>query len=248
MRQNGFTLVELLVGLLIGMLCIIMMLMLFKQIFRVGMGVSHDAEYDSQLETGVLISQKLLQNAGYGSGKNIDIATGFVTFTSSTQVNATVTGQPAIFWRIRPDLTALTFACFGLTEAITQDGEKFIHRLVYLQKLTCDSPTAVSPANPLLGAMTGWTAEPIVKITVNTAEVADAASEAGITAAAQAAKPIFTYSIGGSCSPFGVQNLQGGAKVTVTGNRLNVKTKLGQTDSINLGRSIQRAVCLRNIP
>ena len=67
MPKNGFTLVELMVGLVIGMLCMIMMLMLFKQVSHISLQSSQDAEYDAQLQTSMLIVQKLIQNAGYGS-------------------------------------------------------------------------------------------------------------------------------------------------------------------------------------
>lgn len=245
MAKNGFTLVELLIGMLIGMLCIIILLMLFKQISRVGMVSARDAEYDAQLETGVLIAQKLIQNAGYGSGNAADIATGFVTFTSDTAANATTTGQPAIFWRVSPDPNATTksFDCYGLAERISASGANQIHRLMYLTKENCDSPIATSPANPNLNQMADWTATPIVRVDINANEVTEAATAAGVTPDAQARKPIFTFNRAGSCSPYGIQNVQGGAKVTITGNRLNVIR-----DSGNLGQSIQRAVCLRNIP
>lgn len=242
MAKNGFTLVELLIGMLIGMLCIIILLMLFKQISRVGMVSARDAEYDAQLETGVLIAQKLIQNAGYGSGNAADIATGFVTFTNTTNTvaNATTSGQSAIFWRIAPNPAVSSFKCYGLVETVTSSGNNYIHRLIYLTKESCDSPMATSPANPNLNQMADWTATPIVRVDINANEVTEAATAAGVTPDAQARKPIFTFNRAGSCSPYGIQNVQGGAKVTITGNRLNV--------SSGLGRSIQRAVCLRNIP
>lgn len=236
MAKNGFTLVELLIGMLIGMLCIIILLMLFKQISRVGMVSARDAEYDAQLETGMLIAQKLIQNAGYGSGNAADITEGFITFTSATVANATTAGQPAIFWRVSPDPNATTksFDCYGLAERISASGANQIHRLMYLKKTGCNS----APTD--LKGMQNWTAEPIVKVDINENEVTEAASAASVTPNVQARKPIFTFAKGNSCAPFGVQNVQGGAKVTITGNRLNV--------SSGLGRSIQRAVCLRNIP
>ena len=76
MLRNGFTIIELLVGIVIAMLCMITMLMLFKQLTQVSVSSTQDAEYDAQLQSGMLTIQKYVQNAGFGSGQQSDIASG----------------------------------------------------------------------------------------------------------------------------------------------------------------------------
>ncbi len=205
MYKNGFTIIELLVGLVIAMLCMVMMLMLFKQITRTGLTASQDAEYDAQLETGVLITQKLVQNAGYGSGQAEDISIG------------SHNSQNAIFWRLRPnlELTPITYKCQGISETITAEESHYIHRLVLL-KTTPDSCGT--------GALTGknWSIDqPIVAIR------------------SDSNSPIFSYNLDGSCTPFGLSNIKNGKKLTIIGARLGLT---------GIGKNIQRAVCLNNIP
>lgn len=128
MGQKGFTLVELMVGLVISMLCMIMMLMLFKQTTQIGISSSQDAEYDAQIQTGLLVAQKFIQNAGYGSGKTYDIKTG--SYASNN----------ALFWRLIPnvDSTSIAYQCQGIAERIAQDGNAYIHRLMLIRK-TCNA-------------------------------------------------------------------------------------------------------------
>lgn len=73
MRNKGFSLIELLVAMAVSLLAILMLLMLFKQVTRLGMSSSQDAEYDANLETALQIIQKLVQNAGYGTGNEQDV-------------------------------------------------------------------------------------------------------------------------------------------------------------------------------
>lgn len=132
MAQNGFTLVELMVGLVIGMLCMIMMLMMFKQISHISLQSSQDAEYDAQLQTSMLIVQKLMQNAGYGSGQAKDIGTG------------TYLTRPALFWRYVADVdaTPLEYHCQGVSEQISTENNQKVHRLIVLKKDNCGNITA----------------------------------------------------------------------------------------------------------
>lgn len=134
MHKNGFTLLELMVGLVIGILCMLMMLMMFKQISQISIQSAQDAEYDSQLQTGMVIVQKLIQNAGYGSGTVSDIATG------------THFSRPAIFWRYVADINAspITYTCQGIGEKITTENNQKVHRLIMLKKDSCGNSTAVN--------------------------------------------------------------------------------------------------------
>ncbi|WP_180028305.1 PilW family protein [Acinetobacter sp. YH16032] len=136
MSQKGFTLIELMVGLVIALLCMIMMLMLFKQTTQIGINSSQDSEYDAQIRTGLLVAQKLIQNAGYGTGNSNDIVSG--TFYSN----------PAIFWRFIPNIgtTPTTYQCQGLAEKISDDGNSKLHRLVLLKR-NCGSDTDLTDAN-----------------------------------------------------------------------------------------------------
>lgn len=134
MPKNGFTMIELLVGIVIAMLCMITMLMLFKQLTHVGLSSTQDAEYDAQLQSGMLAIQKYVQNAGFGSGQQGDIASG------------TYSGNPAIFWRSVKELnvTPIAYECRGVGEVITtEDGQK-VHRLVLLKKTACGTSEAIT--------------------------------------------------------------------------------------------------------
>lgn len=133
MTKNGFTLVELLVGLLIAMLCMIMMLTIFRQIVHISSESTQDAEYDTQIKTGMLVMERLIQNAGFGSGLASDIKI------------ATYNNRPTVFWRYISDLNAVPVAyeCQAITEQIIQENKFEIHRLVLLRKAACGTTTAL---------------------------------------------------------------------------------------------------------
>lgn len=130
MKSNGFTLVELLIGVVIATLCMLMMLSLFKQTTQIGIASSHDAEYDAQIQIGLLVAQKFIQNAGYGSGLSNDII-----LVSSTSI-------PTLYWRFIPLIsqTPITYKCQGIVEKIVSDHSTYLHRLVLIKK-NCGSTT-----------------------------------------------------------------------------------------------------------
>ena len=134
MKPKGFTLVELMVGLGIASLCTIMMLMLFKQSSQISINSAEDAQYEAQLQTALLVSQRFIQNAGYGSGSSNDIELG-------QHFN-----NPALFWRYIPNLNAtpVTYICQGLAEEIQQKNGRVVHRLVLIEKTACGNTTAIS--------------------------------------------------------------------------------------------------------
>lgn len=134
MRANGFTLIELMIGLLISMLCMIMLLMLFRQISQISVRSSQSAEYDAQIQTGLLVLEKFIQNAGYGSGLANDIQIG------------THFGNPALFWRFIPELDSVpvSYQCQGVAEKITTENGLRIHRLVLMKKDACGTTTALT--------------------------------------------------------------------------------------------------------
>jgi Tfp pilus assembly protein PilW len=205
MKANGFTIIELMVGVVISMLCMIMMLMFFKQLSHISLSSSQDAEYDAQLKTGMLVIEKLVQNAGYGSGQLSDIATG------------THYGNPAVFWRFIPDLSAtpVSYQCHGVAEQVVSDGAQKTHRLVILKKTNCGTSTAVNEGN--------WEEyQPIVSVK-NTS-----------------ATPLFEYSIAqGDCRPYGIDKDNAGVRqLTLTAPRQH---------GTDLGQNIKTTVCLNNI-
>lgn len=134
MPKNGFTMIELLVGLVISMLCMIIMLMLFKQLMHVSLNSSQDAEYDAQLQSGMLSAQKYMQNAGYGSGKSSDIAIG------------SYSGNPAVFWLFVKEIgaTPIAYQCQGIGEEISTENNQKVHRLVLLKKNACGTTEAIT--------------------------------------------------------------------------------------------------------
>ena len=153
MKRNGFTIIELMVGLLIAMLIMLMVLMFFKQISQVSISSSQDAEYDAQLQTGTLVAQKFIQNAGYGSGASDDIEIG------------TYSGNDAILWRFIPDINAvpISYECQGIGEKITASGSLYLHRLVLLTKSGCGASTALTSGT--------WTEyQPIMSIKTSRSE------------------------------------------------------------------------------
>lgn len=210
MSKNGFSLVELLIALALSLTTILMMTMLFKQVGRVGILATQDAEFDLQLETGILVAQKLLQGAGYGTGNLGDIKEG--SFSE----------QPAIFWRLRPDLEVepIELKCQGLTETVEQDQNMYVHRLLLLSSPSCS-------ASEDLNNLTWNIDNVLTKILSGHKESIfdfELKSELGLES---------------RCNPFGIKEIEGSRKVIITVNNKNITE--------GLGRVVQRAVCLNNI-
>lgn len=193
MSKNGFTLIELMVGLVIGLLCILMLLMLFKQISQVGITAAQDAEYDAQLELGLLSTQKLVQNAGYGTGKN---ANGTI---NPNIVIATYNSQPAVYWRLVSSAlgaTPIVFQCQGLSESITAEGSRYIHRLQLLKATNCGTESLTTYA---------WSTDQTVASLRNNQFI-----------------PIFTYSLTipiNGCTPYGIGDKKGDLQLGVTASK-----------------------------
>ena len=128
MKQNGFTMVELLIGLLLSTLAMTMMLALFKNIVHVGVDSAQGSEHDTKLQNSLLTIQKLVQQAGYGHGAQDDIVLG--TFDSN----------PALLWRFATALDPTTnagtnYLCQGIGEKIEPNAKT--HRLVFLAGTPC---------------------------------------------------------------------------------------------------------------
>lgn len=126
MRKNGFTLIELMIGMVIAVLSMGMMMMMFKQVSQVSFSSSADAQYDTDIQIGLMVAQKFLQNAGYGSGQANDI------------VRGSYAGNDAIFWRYAPDIDQpALYKCQGISEKVDQEDGRSVHRLLLLTKADC---------------------------------------------------------------------------------------------------------------
>lgn len=224
--KNGFTLIELLIGIVIAMLCMIMMLMLFKQISKISLQSMQDADYDTQAQTGALIIQKLVQNAGYGIDRSSNPTA--VQDISLAQFN----GKPAIFWRFlssNPTDTSATrtYTCEALiSENDLVNKEYKLFMLSYPNNCGPDlNPSTAS----LWSDPSRYTKSPLV--TIRNPE---------ITASTD---PIFSFNlsdmpVGKNCTPYGIsENNPAGSKyVTVTARSKDLAIK-----------DIQQVICLNNI-
>src|SRR5690554_6877278 len=197
MRKNGFTLIELMVGLLLSSLLMLTMVTLFKQVSHVGLNSSEDSEYESQMEIGMLTIQRLIQNAGYGSGSQNDIAIG------------TYNSKEAIFWRAAtsydPNPAAtITYQCNGFGIKIEPDGSHYIHRLLLLKASPCSAGTNLVNED--------WQVEQtIASIKINPQDNPP-----------YTGNPVFQYALSHSpCVPFGIPlgNLSGDVRVKISGLR-----------------------------
>ena len=221
MNQKGFTLIELMIGLVISVLCMIMMLMLFKQLSHIAMSSSQDAENDSQLQTGILVIEKLVQNAGYGSINN----SGGSNNTGDIGIG-TFSGNPALVWRYVPDLDAsqTIYKCEGIGEEITTEGAHKIHRLVLLKR-ACGNNTEITSGDWIID-------QPIMSIKTTTSS------------------PIYAFSMSSeNCTPFGIGKTYTGAqKIVVTAERQHLDlSDSPEQNTNNVTKKLSSSICLNNI-
>lgn len=136
MQKNGFTLVELLVGLGVSSILMLTMLAYFKQVGTIGVESAESADYEIQLDIGLLSVQKMVQFAGYGLGQESDIQVG--------QYN----GESAVYWRYLealPDPNAAPTAplpaviCRGVGSSVAQQNGKYKNTLILLTADDCDA-------------------------------------------------------------------------------------------------------------
>ncbi len=247
MPKNGFSLVELLIALALSLTTILMMMMLFKQVGRVGISVTQDAEFDLQLETGILITQKLVQGAGYGTGHFKDIKIG------------SYAERPAVFWRLRPDLDKQEMTCQGVAQAVEHDEDIFVHRLLLLSSSSCSETADLESLNwdidNVLAKMhreheesifsyelidyEPINYEPVSSESVSSESVSSESTDSESTDSEQTDTEPVDYESKGECNPFGIKEIKGSRKIIITGKKKNITE--------GLGRFVQRAVCLNNI-
>ncbi len=141
MKKNGFTMLELLIGLVVAMLCMIMMLMTFKQISKVSLESSLDAEYDTQVQLGMLVLQKVIQNAGYGSGNAADILVDdnklYLRFTPDLAIPTVIKCQALTF---ENDVTNKEYKLFLLENTVNCGTTTSLNSIAWTNLNTTKSP------------------------------------------------------------------------------------------------------------
>lgn len=218
MKKNGFSILELLVGLVVAMLCMIMMLMTFKQISKVSLESSMDAEYDTQVQLGMLVLQKVIQNAGYGSGNAADI----------------LVSNNTLYLRFTPDLSSPNvITCQALVSENDLANKEY--KLYLVTNNNCrKSVDGIYEAYSNIAANEVWdhstnTKSPLISI--RNKEIS------------ATTLPIFTFSLHSltspkKCTPYGISkdNPSGTKYVTVTAQGQPIPEK-----------QIQSLICLNNI-
>lgn len=132
-RQNGMSLISLLIGLLISVLCILGSLTLYKNLIHVATETKLDSNHDGQLASAMLVIQLEVQSAGFG----IDSPT-----SASILRHVPATGELQLLWRFTTD-GGTTYQCRGLYE---QSDEQGPYRKLSLIKVDagCDAGTALN--------------------------------------------------------------------------------------------------------
>lgn len=129
--QSGVTLISLLIGLLIAMLCMIGLLSAYRTIAKTGVESRMDATHDTQLQNGLITSQMMIQNAGFGLEGATNLNSADITIGS-------LTNTPALLWRYK---VGDTVSCQGLADI--PDSSK--RKLVTLTVSTgCDETSALN--------------------------------------------------------------------------------------------------------
>lgn len=103
-RQQGQTLIGLLVGVLISLVTIAAMLVLYKTLIEVSANASRSALRDGQVSSALLSAQIELQQAGFGVP---------LTDALDTKIVITESGKQ-VAWRYKPSLAESDFVCAGI--------------------------------------------------------------------------------------------------------------------------------------
>lgn len=142
-RQQGLSMIGLLIGLLISMLGILASLTLYKNLLHVATESKIDTLYDGQLASALSIMQVELQSAGYG----IDDADGDDVVRRFTAASGSDHAKLELLWRYHD---GTNFVCRGLlehTKTITDsEGDNREVRELTLRKVDsgCDDTTALT--------------------------------------------------------------------------------------------------------
>lgn len=160
LRQQGLSLISLLIGLFISMLCILAGMTLYKNTLVLSTSSKIDAQHDGQIAAALMTLQLELQNAGYGaapaSGPHVVSDSLTMTFNN---VDITV---PLLAWRYSSNLDTV-FTCRAAVEFPSTDTEtKITYRNLALITLgTTDGCTNNAALKPL-----GWLAAPDAQKTI----------------------------------------------------------------------------------
>lgn len=245
MQNKGFSLIELLIALAISLISILMLLMLFKQVTHIGMSSSQDSEYNTARQTALLVVQKLIQNAGYGTGSDLDVLR-FQEGNNSEgegegEESSNNNNQVSLLWRMasenwsptdistpaledenqdedESEEQAIQVQCLGVSETITQDSNgRYLHQLILIQRNDCPS------TGDFAGTPSDWSKQQVI---------ASLTTDDGLK--------IFDYFVGGRCHPFGIRDLEG-TKVTLVAKKSN------NTSEEDSSTTIENTQCLVNI-
>lgn len=114
-KQQGISLVSLLVGLLVSMIVLVGMLMIFRNTIQAVVPASEDARSDGERVSGLLAAHIMLQDAGFGTNGNpTDHLLVLPNATLSGSSSATLTSGGAggaVVWR---KSVGATHTCEGL--------------------------------------------------------------------------------------------------------------------------------------
>lgn len=109
-RQQGASLVSLMIGMLVSMLGILAVMTMHKSLMQVAVESKGDAIHDAMVSTALMQMQMDLHNAGYG------IESGSAGDVVATQLS----GAESLLWRYRD---GGSFVCKGVTEQSYTDSE-----------------------------------------------------------------------------------------------------------------------------
>lgn len=151
-RQQGLSLISLLIGLFISMLCILAGLTLYKNTLVLSTSSKIDAQHDGQIAAALLTLQLELQNAGYGAAP----ADGPHAVSDSLPMtfNGAAITVPLLAWRYSSNLDTV-FTCRGALEFPSTDITTGItyRNLALITLNTADGCTSNAALKPL-----GWLA------------------------------------------------------------------------------------------
>ncbi|MTD33620.1 prepilin-type N-terminal cleavage/methylation domain-containing protein [Paludibacterium denitrificans] len=98
-KQDGFTLIELMVGMVVGLLVVLTMLTLYRTAAKSSSEAGYGAIMDGQIGGGIIMVDRLLQNAGYGYASGTALyGSAIQVYQASSTVSTGVAGN-AIVWK-----------------------------------------------------------------------------------------------------------------------------------------------------
>lgn len=233
-RQQGISLISLMIGLLVSMVVVIGMMMVFRNTIQTVAPTSESARSDGERASGVLAAHIMLTDAGFGIGDGVttfpdpavDLAVASSATLSGTLSGTKQTGNSrtgnAIVWRKGVDTsspedgTIDVFRCEGLF-ADTDGG-------LFRLSSTANCASADTNWNTI-----NWTSTPLIRDSRLRAEQGDIVR--AIT---------FTLTVNSECSPFGVG---------VDGILGNITVEMSYP--VNVGgaaENITSTTCLANFP